>query len=262
MKKALWRSESLRDVRAEESSFFGFEPVAAPEKTARVKRHFDSVARVYDFMNTLLSFGIHHAWKRAAVRMMGLVAGERVLDVCGGTGDLALLAARRVAPTGRVVIYDINRAMIDAGRPKIAKAGLGGLIRHVQGDAEALALADGAFDAAMVGFGIRNVARMGRALAEMHRVLTPGGRLMCLEFSQPLWPPFRKLYDLYSFYAMPLLGEIFAGSRRAYTHLPESIRTFPPPAALAEMMGRAGFARTRWQLLTNGIAAVHLAVKS
>jgi demethylmenaquinone methyltransferase/2-methoxy-6-polyprenyl-1,4-benzoquinol methylase len=244
-----------------EDAFFGFERIQAREKTARVVKHFDSVAAVYDGMNTLLSFGIHHAWKRASVRLLALQPGERVLDVCGGTGDLAILAARRVGGCGRVIIYDINRAMLAAGMHKIVGRPLEACIRHVQGDAERIAFPDGSFDAAMVGFGIRNVTRMRQGFAEMHRVLRPGGRLLCLEFSRPVWPVFRWLYDMYSFHIMPLAGELIAGSRKAYTHLPESIRMFPLPHELADMLQRVGFNRVDYRRFTNGIAVAHLAVK-
>jgi demethylmenaquinone methyltransferase/2-methoxy-6-polyprenyl-1,4-benzoquinol methylase len=243
------------------SAFFGYERIRAEEKTARVVRHFDSVAGVYDFMNTLLSFGIHHAWKRAAVRMLAPAPGERVLDVCGGTGDLAILAALRTAPRGSVVVYDINRAMIAAGLPKVLGTPLEGRIRHVQGNAERISFPDRSFDAAMVGFGIRNVTHMQQGFREMCRVLKPGGRLLCLEFSRPVWPVFRWLYDQYSFRIMPVLGEVLAGSRQAYTHLPESIRTFPLPEALADMLRDAGFSRVAYRRFTNGIAVAHLAVK-
>jgi demethylmenaquinone methyltransferase/2-methoxy-6-polyprenyl-1,4-benzoquinol methylase len=244
-----------------DEAFFGFERVAAREKSARVLRHFDSVAHVYDFMNTLLSFGIHHAWKRAAVRMIDLQPGERVLDVCGGTGDLAILAGQRVGPRGRVIIYDFNRAMITAGFHKIRGGPLEDRIRHVQGDAEQISFPDCSFEAALVGFGIRNVTRMRRGFAEMQRVLKPGGRLMCLEFSRPPGPLFRSLYDFYSFYVMPFLGELIAGSRKAYTHLPESIRMFPLPEELADMLRQVGFSRVTYRSFTNGIAVAHLAIK-
>jgi demethylmenaquinone methyltransferase/2-methoxy-6-polyprenyl-1,4-benzoquinol methylase len=244
-----------------DGTFFGFERIRAREKTERVRRHFDSVAHVYDFMNSLLSFGIHHAWKRESVRALALRPGDRVLDVCGGTGDLAILAAQRVGPRGRVVIYDINRAMIEAGLPKVRGGPLENRIRHAQGDAEQIAFPGESFDAAMVGFGIRNVTRMRQGFAEMHRVLKPGGRLMCLEFSRPVWPVFRFLYDTYSFYAMPFLGDLIAGSRKAYMHLPESIRMFPLPEELAEMLRGVGFSRVDYRRFTNGIAVAHLAVK-
>lgn len=246
---------------APDEAFFGFERIEARQKTARVISHFNSVAAVYDFMNTLLSLGIHHAWKRASVRLLGLRPGERVLDVCGGTGDLARLAARGVGPAGRVVIYDINRAMIEAGIRKGPGRPTEARIRHVQGDAEQISFPDGVFDAAMVGFGIRNVSRMRQGFAEMHRVLKPGGRLLCLEFSRPVSTFFRGLYDAYSFYAMPFLGELLAGSRRAYTHLPESIRMFPLPDELADMLRGVGFERVVYRRFTNGIAVAHLAVK-
>jgi demethylmenaquinone methyltransferase/2-methoxy-6-polyprenyl-1,4-benzoquinol methylase len=244
-----------------DEAFFGFERVHTREKSDRVLRHFNSVAPVYDFMNTLLSFGIHHAWKRASVRMLELRPGDRVLDVCGGTGDLAILTARRVGSRGRVIIYDVNRAMLVAGLPKVRGGPLENRIRHVQGDAEQIAFPDKSFNAAMVGFGIRNVTRMRQGFAEMHRVLKPGGRLMCLEFSRPVWPVFRWLYDVYSFYAMPFLGDFIAGSRKAYTHLPESIRMFPLPDELADTLRQVGFCRVEYRRFTNGIAVAHLAAK-
>ncbi len=244
-----------------QTTYFGFQRVARSQKTDRVLQHFNSVARHYDFMNTLLSFGIHHLWKRIAVRVMSLQPGQRVLDVCGGTGDLALLAARSVAPTGRVVIYDINRAMIQAGLHKVDGQGLRDCVDYVQGNAESISSPDRRFDAVMVGFGIRNVTDMQKGFEEMHRVLKPGGKLMCLEFSKPTFPVFRRLYDFYSFYIMPLLGEMIAGSRQAYTHLPESIRMFPLPDELAAILRRIGFSRVAYRPLTNGIAVIHLAVK-
>jgi demethylmenaquinone methyltransferase/2-methoxy-6-polyprenyl-1,4-benzoquinol methylase len=262
----LWLADEDRrlqvDSNQSERAFFGFERIEAREKTDRVLKHFNSVAPVYDFMNTLLSFGIHHAWKRASVRMLGLKPGDRILDVCGGTGDLAILAARQVGRRGRVIIYDINRAMMAAGFHKVRSGPLGDRIRHVQGNAEEIAFPDCSFDAAMVGFGIRNVTRMRQAFGEMHRVLKPGGKMMCLEFSRPTWPVFRWLYDIYSFYGMPFLGELIAGSRKAYTHLPESIRMFPLPDELADMLRQVGFGRVDHRSFTNGIAVVHVAVKS
>jgi demethylmenaquinone methyltransferase/2-methoxy-6-polyprenyl-1,4-benzoquinol methylase len=254
------RQVDPRSAAADEA-FFGFERVQAREKAERVLKHFNSVAAVYDFMNTLLSFGIHHAWKRASVRMLDLQAGERVLDVCGGTGDLAILAARRLGPRGQVIIYDINRAMIEAGTHKVRGRRLGAPVRQVQGDAERIAFPDRSFDAAMVGFGIRNVVHMRQGFAEMYRVLRPGGRLMCLEFSRPVWPVFRWLYDVYSFYIMPFLGELIAGSRKAYTHPPESIRMFPLPEELADMLRQVGFRQVDYRRYTNGIAVAHRAVK-
>ncbi len=248
-------------IRRSKTAYFGFQKVGEEEKQPRVARHFDAVARKYDMMNTLLSFGIHHAWKRAAVRALALPKGAQVIDVCGGTADLAILAARAAGPSGRVSVYDINRTMMGYGRPKTVSAGLGGRIDFVQGNAEAISFPDNSFDAAMVGFGIRNVTHMKTAFSEMFRVLRPGGRLMCLEFSKPAWAPFRWLYDLYSFYAMPALGQLIAGNRAGYLLLTESIRLFPTPDELAAVLAGIGFSRVGYRRLTNGIAVIHLGRK-
>jgi demethylmenaquinone methyltransferase/2-methoxy-6-polyprenyl-1,4-benzoquinol methylase len=247
---------------AGETAYLGYRRVAAADKGLLVARHFNTVAARYDLMNTLLSFGLHHLWKRTAVKMLGLKEGDRVLDVCGGTGDLALLAARVVGPRGRVCIYDINRAMLEAGRPKIARSDLAGRILYLQGDAERLSSPDQAFDGAMVGFGIRNLTHPQIGFQEMHRVLKPGGRLMCLEFSQPTWAWFRCLYDLYSFYGLPLAGRVMVGSGQAYTYLPESIRMFARPQEVSAILEETGFSQVRFRRLTNGIAAVHVGVKT
>jgi demethylmenaquinone methyltransferase/2-methoxy-6-polyprenyl-1,4-benzoquinol methylase len=252
-----------RDLKppAAETACFGFHRVAASQKARLVMQHFDTVAPRYDLANTLLSFGLHYLWKRTAVKMLGLKPGDRVLDVCGGTGDLARLAARAVGAAGRVVLYDLNRAMMAAGRPGLARDPWAKDVLYVQGDAERLTFADATFDAAMVGFGIRNLTHPETGLAEMHRVLKPGGKLMCLEFSRPVTPWFRWLYDLYSFYVMPWAGRIIVGSKQAYCYLPESIRTFPEAGELSATLQSLGFSRVTCRLLTNGIAAIHLGVR-
>ncbi|MBW1776485.1 MAG: class I SAM-dependent methyltransferase [Deltaproteobacteria bacterium] len=240
---------------------FGYQPVSLDEKARRIYRHFESIAQKYDFMNTLLSFGIHYPWKRLAVRMLGLKKEDRVIDVCAGTGDLALMAAKRLGGNGFIVLYDINRAMMEAGRHKTARCGAVTETAFVQGNTERMAFPDASFDAAMVGFGIRNLTRPRVGFSEIHRVLKPGGAMVCLEFSKPTSPVFRGLYDFYSFRIMPLLGQLLAGSRKAYTHLPESIRTWPLPDELSEMLSKIGFSDVRYRRLTNGIAVIHRAVK-
>ena len=244
-----------------EYTHFGFRKVPVPEKVRWVAAHFDAVAKRYDFSNTVLSFGMHHLWKKKAIRMMALREGMNVLDLCGGTGDLAILAAKEIGPAGCLFLYDINWKMMLEGRAKISGTGLENRIRFVQGDAEYLAFPDASFDAVMVGFGIRNVTDMKKGFAEMHRVLKPGGILMCLEFSRPVTPWFRFLYDFYSFTVMPLLGRLLTGSAQAYLYLPESIRLFPLQDDLTSILERIGFQKVKYCNLTNGIAVVHTGVK-
>jgi demethylmenaquinone methyltransferase/2-methoxy-6-polyprenyl-1,4-benzoquinol methylase len=240
---------------------FGLRTFAEKDKVKAVAHHFNRVASKYDFMNSLLSFGIQHCWKRAAIRKMKISPGEKVLDVCGGTGDLAILAARRCGHRGRVVIYDINWSMIQAGRPKIDFLPDLAHIDYVQGDAEQIAFADNTFDAVMVGFGIRNLTHLKCGFQEMHRVLKPGGRILCLEFSRPTNPLFRSLYDFYSFNIMPLLGELIVGSAESYACLPETIRMFPLPKELCTILEDIGFAQVAYTAMTNAIAVAHVGIK-
>jgi demethylmenaquinone methyltransferase/2-methoxy-6-polyprenyl-1,4-benzoquinol methylase len=241
---------------------FGYRRMRTAEKVDWVRRHFNRVAPKYDFMNTLLSFGIQYAWKRQAIRMMRLKKGSRVLDVCGGTADLSIMAARRIGDGGQCVVYDINHAMLRAGQPKISALPWGARIQLVQGDAEKITFPDNTFDAAMVGFGIRNVTHMEQGFREMHRVLKPGGKFMCLEFSRPVNPVFRWLYDIYSFYVMPFLGHLLAGSAESYACLPETIRLFHLPDEIAAILTRIGFSQVAYRRLTNGIAVVHVGGKA
>jgi len=240
---------------------FGFRRVPAREKVALVRNHFDIVAKRYDLMNTLLSFGIHYLWKRTTIQFLELKKGDSVLDICGGTGDLSVLAAKRIGPSGRIVLCDINRAMMEAGRYKSTHAAERSRVLYVQGDAERAAFATGSFDAAMVGFGIRNLTNREEGLREIHRILKPGGRFVCLEFSRPTAAWFRFLYDFYSFRIMPILGRLIAGSRQAYTYLPESIRLFPTPVELSGILEEIGFQGICYRRLTNGIACVHSGMK-
>jgi demethylmenaquinone methyltransferase/2-methoxy-6-polyprenyl-1,4-benzoquinol methylase len=255
------RREQLDHHMIQKIACFGYRQIPQDEKIKWVLRHFNTVADKYDFMNTLLSFGIHHLWKRTAVRMLGLKEGDWVIDVCGGTGDLSLLAAKSVGLSGRVILYDFNEKMMKAGRAKVDGSPFRKCIWYVRGDAEQISFPNRKFDAAMVGFGIRNLTDMEKGFREMYRVLKPDGKMICLEFSKPTAPLFRWLYDMYSFYVMPRLGELIMGSRPAYAYLPESIRMFPLPDELANTMKKIGFAHITHHKLTNGIAVVHMAKK-
>jgi demethylmenaquinone methyltransferase/2-methoxy-6-polyprenyl-1,4-benzoquinol methylase len=256
------RREQLDEhVHATGKARFGKREFDADRKVDAVRIHFNRVAPKYDFMNSLLSFGIQHVWKRAAVRMLGIRPGDRVLDVCGGTGDLAILAARRTGTRGQVAIYDINYAMIQAGRHKIDPFPDFSHIGYVQGDAERIAFPDNTFDCAMVGFGIRNLTHLKQGFAEMIRVLKPGGRFLCLEFSRPANPVFRSLYDFYSFNIMPALGQLLVGSAESYACLPETIRMFPLPEELGSMLEGLGLRDVQWASMTNGISVAHVGTK-
>jgi demethylmenaquinone methyltransferase/2-methoxy-6-polyprenyl-1,4-benzoquinol methylase len=233
---------------------FGFEKIPQAEKAARVGAVFDRVAGRYDLMNDLMSLGLHRAWKAFAIAIARPRAGERVLDVAAGSGDLARALARRVAPGGEVWLADINLQMLARGRDRMLDAGV--LSPAVQCDAERLPFPDAYFDCVTVGFGLRNMTRKDAALAEMARCLKPGGRLVVLEFSK-VWKPLEKAYDLYSFKVLPWLGERVAGDAAAYRYLAESIRMHPDQAALAQMMESAGLSRVEFFNLAAGVVAVH-----
>ncbi len=234
---------------------FGFEQVPAGDKAQRVRRVFDSVAGKYDLMNDLMSAGLHRLWKRFAVDATRVRAGMRVLDLAGGTGDLALHFARRVGPQGEVVLTDINGTMLSAGRDRLVNAGL--LLPVVQCDAERLPFPDAHFDCVSIGFGLRNVTRKEVALAEMHRVVKPGGVVAVLEFSQ-VWQPLAPAYDWYSFNVLPRLGQFAAGDAASYRYLAESIRMHPDQATLKAVMEAAGFDRVDFHNLAAGVVALHL----
>ncbi len=259
------RNERLKQldesIRKENRARFGSEELSEAEKADRVRRHFDAVAGKYDLMNTLLSFGAHYLWKHRAIAMLDLKPGDRVLDVSGGTGDLSVLSRRVVGQTGRVVLYDINRAMIAAGRQKRTNAAARRSILYVQGDAEKIAFQDNTFDVVMIGFAVRNITHMKQAFEEMVRVLRPGGLFLCLEFSRPVRPWFRRLYDFYSFYIMPALGNAIAGNKKAYSCLPETIRLFLLPHELSSIFREVGLSNVHYRRMTNGIAVAHRAVK-
>jgi demethylmenaquinone methyltransferase/2-methoxy-6-polyprenyl-1,4-benzoquinol methylase len=236
------------------STHFGFEKVSEEDKPRRVAGVFDSVAGRYDLMNDLMSAGLHRVWKRCLVERSAVRPGERVLDLAGGTGDLARLFARRVAPGGAVVLADINRKMLLQGRDRLLDAGA--VVPLLQCDAEALPFPPGSFDCVAIAFGLRNVTHKDRALAEMARVLRPGGRLLVLEFSQ-VWKPLAPLYDAYSFQVLPRLGRLIAGDEQSYRYLAESIRVHPDQETLKHMLEEAGLERVDYLNLTAGVVALH-----
>jgi len=243
------------------TTHFGYQTVAEGEKAERVRGVFDSVASRYDLMNDLMSLGVHRLWKRFAVELSGVRAGQRVLDLASGTGDLAARLAALVGPAGMVVMSDINAAMLSLGRDRMLDAGRVGNVRYAQIDAEALPFPSDTFDCVTMGFGLRNVTHKEQALAEMHRVLRPGGRTLVLEFSHPTTAPLKAAYDLYSFQVLPRLGRLVASDETSYRYLAESIRMHPDQAALKGMMEAAGFERCDVHNLTGGIVAVHRGFK-
>ena len=243
-----------RDAMTEPTQF-GYEQVSPEEKTRRVRGVFDSVAGKYDLMNDLMSAGLHRAWKRFAVEMSGVRAGSCVLDLAGGTGDLARLFSERVQGAGCVVHTDINGAMLAAGRDKLIDRGL--LLPTVQCNAEALPFRAATFDCVSIAFGLRNVTRKEHALAEMRRVLKPGGRALVLEFSR-VWSPLAPAYDWYSFNVLPRLGKLVADDEASYRYLAESIRVHPDQESLKQMMTDAGFDRADYHNLAAGIVALHV----
>ena len=236
---------------------FGYQTVAEADKAERVRGVFDSVATRYDLMNDLMSLGVHRLWKRFAMQLTGVRAGQRVLDLASGTGDLAARLAGLVGPTGLVVMSDINAAMLAQGRDRMLDDGRVGNVRYAQLDAEALPFPAGSFDCVTIGFGLRNVTHKERALAEMHRVLRPGGRALVLEFSHPTAAPLKAAYDLYSFQVLPRLGRLVANDEASYRYLAESIRMHPDQETLKGMMEAAGFERCDVHNLTGGVVAVH-----
>jgi demethylmenaquinone methyltransferase / 2-methoxy-6-polyprenyl-1,4-benzoquinol methylase len=244
-----------------EAYSFGYASVSAQEKTRLVHEHFDSIAAKYDWMNSLLSLGLHHAWKRKAVAAASLAPGHLVLDGCGGTADLSLLACKTLGEEGRAIVYDMNRAMMQVGQEKVLRSPSAGRVLFVEGDVECMPFPDGTFDAVMVAFGIRNLTHVEDGLIEIHRVLKEQGTFVCLEFSKEITWWFKPLYDVYSFVFMPLAGRILAGSRKAYTYLPESIRVFPTPGELSDVLSGTGFTDVSFTKLTQGIAVVHRATK-
>ena len=250
-------SKDSASKHAEDTTHFGFRDVPVAQKQKLVGQVFSSVARNYDLMNDLMSFGIHRLWKRYFVGTSGVKRGDRVLDLAGGTGDIAALLQDRVGDSGSVVLGDINGEMLRVGRDRLTDRGLVRRLQYTQVNAEALPFPDQSFDLVTIAFGLRNVTDKQKALAEMCRVLKIGGRGLVLEFSEVRNEAFRKLYDLHSFQILPRLGHLFAGDGDSYQYLAESIRRPPPQETLRSMMQDAGFSRCDYRNLTGGIVAIH-----
>ena len=245
-------------MTTQNQTHFGFEQVDEADKARRVAGVFDSVARRYDLMNDLMSGGLHRLWKAFTIDRSGVREGSRVLDVAGGTGDLSLAFARRAGKSGQVWLTDINNAMLTHGRDRLADKGF--LLPVAQCDAERLPFPDNHFDCVSVAFGLRNMTHKDRALAEMYRVLRPGGRVLVLEFSH-VWKPLAPLYDFYSFKIIPRVGELVTRDEASYRYLAESIRVHPDQETLRTMLEQAGFENVEYFNLTMGVVALHRGFK-
>jgi demethylmenaquinone methyltransferase / 2-methoxy-6-polyprenyl-1,4-benzoquinol methylase len=240
------------------TTHFGFQTVDESQKASHVRGVFDSVASRYDLMNDLMSMGLHRAWKAYTVMVANLKEGDRALDIAGGTGDLAMAFAKKVGATGQVVHTDINEAMLRTGRDRLLDAGV--VLPTLVCDAERLPFPDNYFNVVSVAFGLRNMTHKDVALAEMNRVLKPGGKLLVLEFSK-VAPPLEKAYDWYSFKVLPRLGKLVAGDDASYRYLAESIRMHPSQAELKTLMQTAGFGHVDYHNMTGGIVALHVGIK-
>jgi demethylmenaquinone methyltransferase/2-methoxy-6-polyprenyl-1,4-benzoquinol methylase len=253
--------ESVKDMnQPDQTAHFGFRDVPLGDKQTLVNDVFRSVAKRYDLMNDLMSVGLHRAWKDVMINALNPPRSDAafaLLDVAGGTGDIAFRAAKASGSGFRATVCDINSDMLGVGRERAAARHLDDQVSFVEDNAEALAFPDRAFDAYTIAFGIRNVPRINLALSEAYRVLKPGSRFLCLEFSTVDVPGLDRIYDLFSFYVIPQLGKAVTGDAESYQYLVESIRKFPKPNAFAEMIRAAGFSRVNWQSLSGGIVALH-----
>lgn len=245
----------------DQKTHFGFKEVNEQDKQGLVGEVFRSVAGNYDIMNDAMSMGVHRAWKWFAVAQSGVNVGDKVLDLAAGSGDLSLKFAKKVGPHGKVIVTDINEAMLAEGRKRLTDAGIAGNVDYCLVNAENLPFEDNTFDCISISFGLRNVTRKEVALQSMARCLKPGGRAIILEFSQPTNSTFRSIYDAYSFNVIPKIGEVIANDRDSYQYLVESIRKHPPQEELKQMMLDAGFDRVRYHNLTGGVVALHIGYK-
>jgi demethylmenaquinone methyltransferase/2-methoxy-6-polyprenyl-1,4-benzoquinol methylase len=236
---------------------FGYRRVTPQEKKKLVHDQFDPIASTYELVDAVLSAGLDARWRKKGMQLLGLSRGDTVLDLCGGTGDFARLAGRVLNGEGRVIVYDFNLAMMGAGRRRLRRSSGLEITSFIQGDAESIAFAANTFSAVTLGFGLRNFVRAEAGLDEIHRVLKPGGKILILEFSLPRRRWQRSLYDFYSFRVMPLIGRFICGTSGPFRYLAESIRVFPPPERVAEMIERAGFADITFRRLTAGLAMIY-----
>lgn len=244
-----------------DTTHFGYQEVPVHEKAGKVADVFHSVASKYDAMNDLMSFGIHRLWKKFTVEMSGIKAGQRVLDIAGGTGDLTAKFSELVGNNGEVVLADINSSMLQMGRARLIDKGMVGNIRYVQANAECLPFPDNYFDCISIAFGLRNVTDIDKALRSMQKALRPGGRLLVLEFSKPVAPGLKPLYDMYSFRILPKMGKLVANDEASYRYLAESIRMHPDQSTLIDKMKAAGLERCEYFNLSGGIVALHRGFK-
>ena len=252
---------SSQDNLTDDTTDFGYERVKTAEKAGRVREVFDSVAAQYDLMNDLMSGGLHRLWKRFTIELSAVRSGQTVLDIAGGTGDLAAKFSRLVGADGKVILADINAAMLSVGRDRLIDKGALSNIDVVQADAQFLPFEDNSIDCITIAFGLRNVTDKAKALRSMHRVLKPGGRVLVLEFSKPTSPLLSKVYDAYSFSALPAMGKLITDDADSYRYLAESIRKHPDQESLLEMVEDAGFVDCRYHNMTGGIVAVHRGIK-
>ena len=252
---------SSQDNLTDDTTDFGYERVKTAEKAGRVREVFDSVAAQYDLMNDLMSGGLHRLWKRFTIELSAVRSGQTVLDIAGGTGDLAAKFSKLVGADGKVILADINAAMLSVGRDRLIDKGALSNIDVVQADAQFLPFDDNSIDCITIAFGLRNVTDKDKALRSMHRVLKPGGRVLVLEFSKPTSPLLSKVYDAYSFSALPAMGKLITDDADSYRYLAESIRKHPDQESLLEMVEDAGFVDCRYHNMTGGIVAVHRGIK-
>lgn len=251
----------MTETKQEKTTHFGYEQVNWEDKVDKVGEVFHSVADKYDVMNDVMSFGVHRLWKKFTIQLSGVRAGQSVLDIAGGTGDLAKKFARLVGEQGHVILADINSSMLAHGRDSMINAGLLNNVDYVQANAECLPFEENSFDCITIAFGLRNVTDKQKALHSMYKVLKPGGRLLVLEFSKPVLPGLKTIYDAYSFSLLPMMGKLIANDAESYRYLAESIRMHPDQDTLKQMITTAGFDKCEYHNLTGGIVALHRAYK-